>query len=358
MPTNAGGFQIAYQGKDIGLQSFSKTMNKEMLSVLMPGKKVPRQLEPMNGEFPLIVSNDRLSDMVFRTGSSSVIIIDFESSFKLEKYISYADYGTRVLNNETNHKDEKWLKDNLQKIKIRFIVFYLCNVDKNEVLKKINWRCLQLKIEPYFLTDMDGEELSQEAFGKLKEGVMLNDEDAIRLSVYPGTFADKGQILAAIDKVIEAIACFHDEKVDLKDRSDFYDRLFFVLSHLATIYVNYITRKQQLRIQEVMRMGPLESYFYENDVRPLKDELKEAQEKVEQAQEEAKQAQEEAKQAQDSLEKLRKEDEAKRLVQEVELRKEYTQKPIAEVLQLVGVTKSRYYYARRIANAAAKAETA
>ena len=173
------------------------------------------------------------------------------------------------------------------------------------------------------------------------------------------------QILAAIDKVIEAVACFHDEKVDLKDRSDFYDRLFFVLSHLATIYVNYITRKQQLRIQEVMRMGPLESYFYENDVRPLKDELKEAQEKVEQAQEEAKQAQEEArqaqeeaKQAQDSLEKLRKEDEAKRLVQEVELRKEYTRKPIAEVLQLVGVTKSKYYYARRIANAAAKAETA
>ena len=329
-----------------------------MLTVLMSGKNVPKQLEPMSGEFPLIMSNDRLSDMVFRTGPYSVTIIDFEASFKLEKYVSYADYGIRVLNNETNNKDEKWFKDNFQKVKIRLIVFYLCGVNKNEVLKSMNWRCLRLTIEPYFLTDMDGKALSQEAFGKLKEGVMLNDEDAIRLSVYPGTFAQKDEILAAIDKVIEAVSCFHDEKVAPKDRSDFYDRLFFVLSHLATIYVNYITDEQRLRIQEVMRMGPLERYFYENDVRPLEDELKEAQEKVEQAEKKVEQAEKKVERAEKKVERAEKQANAKLLVQEVELKKEYTQKPIAEVLQLVGVTKSKYYYARRIAKAAAKEETA
>mgnify|MGYP007069923024 CR=1 FL=1 len=123
---------LSYQGKDIGMKYLTKHFKGKLLKLFMPKERVPKDITFLAEEFPAVQSNNRLADLVIKTGPYSYMIVDYENCFDKLKCASYLSYISRLTNGVLCEHDEKWQEENIDKIEIRFVVIYMANVSKNK----------------------------------------------------------------------------------------------------------------------------------------------------------------------------------------------------------------------------------
>ena len=226
--------QMASQGKDIGMKCLTAYFKRDMWELIMGKNNVPPVMEAMPTEFPAVMTNDRLADGVYKLSSASFMIVDFESEFKKEKFISYQDYAGRVLTFATSKEKPAWVEKHLSDMKIRFVVIYLAGVSKNQVMNSMDWQSLKIETEVYFLEDLDGPRRITPVFTKMEKGESLTDEDTMLLSIYPGTI--KGRV--SIHKAVQNLLTHEQDYINLcmgqKDREEDIEKIHFALGYLST----------------------------------------------------------------------------------------------------------------------------
>ena len=125
-------------------------------------------------------------DGVFILEDKSYMIVDYESVYKAGSKLKYLDYVTRALSGCCR----SWLGKG--KVVIHMVVIYTGDV--KDVTKELDVGCLSLRIEPVYLTDIDGAAELERITGNYVSDLKLTDDDVIILSVLPLTVAGKDEL--------------------------------------------------------------------------------------------------------------------------------------------------------------------
>lgn len=160
---------VAYQNKDIVSKILTEGMKEKSFAVY--GVPMSRITEVLPVNLPVIEANEMATDNLFRLEDDSYAIVDYESSFSEKSKIKYVCHIARIL------------KRYGRVIKIRMIV--LCTSSVRRINTVLDAGCLQLSIEPGYLSSIETDTVLEKVRGQIEEGQ--------KMFILSGviTFADK-----------------------------------------------------------------------------------------------------------------------------------------------------------------------
>jgi hypothetical protein len=114
---------VVYQNKDIACKTLALRFKDKSFGVF--GVDIPRIVNILPGDLPVIIANEMRIDSIFLLEDGSIAIIDYESDFKTSNYLKYGNYMLRAME---MCKDKKGRYPN-----VRMIVIYTCDVMREDV---------------------------------------------------------------------------------------------------------------------------------------------------------------------------------------------------------------------------------
>ena len=181
---------IAWQNKDILFKVLGQTYKEKSFASYGIDLAPIREFLPT--ELPKISANERSIDSLFLLADNTYVIVDYESEYKKSNKIKYLNYITRVL--------EKYYKED-GNFNLRLVVIYTGDVQSAE--SDFETGCLSLRTEQAFLSHIDGEGAFQAIREKLKSGIMLDDDDLMRLVILPLTVSGPTGKQKMLERVVE-----------------------------------------------------------------------------------------------------------------------------------------------------------
>ena len=149
---------VAYQNKDIVSKILTEGMKEKSFAVY--GVPMSRITEVLPVNLPVIEANEMATDNLFRLEDDSYAIVDYESSFSEKSKIKYVCHIARIL------------KRYGRVIKIRMIV--LCTSSVRRINTVLDAGCLQLSIEPGYLSSIETDTVLEKVRGQIEEGQKLS----------------------------------------------------------------------------------------------------------------------------------------------------------------------------------------
>lgn len=201
---------IAYQNKDVASKSLAEGMKDKSLNVY--GIKLPKIVEVLPTNLPVVEANELRLDNLFRFEDGSYGIVDYESQFDENDKITYLNYVARVA--------KRFLEQGIS-AKLHMIVLYTCNVKR--VNTKLDIGCLQLDVEPGYLCSINSEETVQEIKAKIHCGQLLDDSEMMKMIVLPLTREEREEQKIWLKRTIDLAKSISDARQQL-----------FVLSGILT----------------------------------------------------------------------------------------------------------------------------
>lgn len=247
---------ITYQNKDVASKSLAEGLKDKSLNVY--GVELPPIIEVLPTNLPVIEANELRLDNLFQFEDGSYGIVDYESEFDENDKIKYLNYIARVI--------KRFLALGID-AKLHMIVLYTCNVE--HVNAKMDIGCLQLAIEPGYLSNID----SKKTFAQLKQKIdskqPLDDTEMMKMIVLPLTRPTKEEQKIWVKKVIDLAKDIEDARQQL-----------FVLSGILTFSDKIIENDYAEEIRRWIMMTKVARLFEiekEEAVNAIKAELRESE---------------------------------------------------------------------------------
>ena len=228
---------IAYQNKDITAKSLADQFKGKTFSVY--GIDVPEivDVEPTN--LPEVEANELRLDNLFRLKDGSFAIVDYESSYDEENKVKYFDYVARVVRRIYN--DYKSYET------LRVIIIYTADVERRQTKPVLDIGGIRMNLTEAFLIDLDSAKIYENIDDKLKSGSSLDDEELMKLIIYPLTFKGKQAKQDAIEQVVEML-----------DRIEDDDTRRFVAKYLLTFTDKVINRENADKLRRILMLTKVE----------------------------------------------------------------------------------------------------
>lgn len=224
---------IAYQNKDILFKVLSQTYREKSFAVYGIDLPPIRELLPTN--LPRISANEKEIDSLFLLEDGTYAIVDYEAEFKKLNKIKYLNYITRVI--------EKYYKEN-ENFNLRLIVIYTGDVKSAESTFETN--CITLRTEQAFLSHIDGNTAFEIIQQKLYSGILLENDDLMKLVILPLTVPGPEGKQKMLEKVVNLAEQIPDE-----------EQRIFTLSGVIVASDKFINRKYLEQIRRKINMTQL-----------------------------------------------------------------------------------------------------
>ena len=229
--------EIAYQNKDITAKTLADQFKGKTFSVY--GVDVPEivDVEPTN--LPEIEANELRLDNLFHLKDGSFAIVDYESSYDEENKVKYLGYIARVTKRIYN--DYKSYET------LRVIIIYTADVERRQTKPVLDIGGIRMNLTEAFLIDLDSAKIYENIDDKLKSGSSLDDEELMKLIIYPLTFKGKQAKQDAIEQVVEML-----------DRIEDDDTRRFVAKYLLTFTDKVINRENADKLRRILMLTKVE----------------------------------------------------------------------------------------------------
>ena len=228
---------IAYQNKDITAKSLADQFKGKTFSVY--GIDVPEivDVEPTN--LPEVEANELRLDNLFRLKDGPFAIVDYESSYDEENKVKYLGYVARVTKRIYN--DYKSYET------LRVIIIYTADVERRQTKPVLDIGGIRMNLTEAFLIDLDPAKIYENIDDKLNSGSSLDDEELMKLIIYPLTFKGKQDKQDAIEQVVEML-----------DRIEDDDTRRFVAKYLLTFTDKVINRENADKLRRILMLTKVE----------------------------------------------------------------------------------------------------
>ena len=128
---------VAYQNKDIAAKYLAEHFSDKSFATY--GVKVPRIVQVLPTNLPVIEANELRLDNLFLLEDGSLALVDYESSYAESDKIKYLNYIIRTLKRSMT-------EDNIMR-KIRMIVIYTADIAPGQTRPNLDIGCLQFQLE-------------------------------------------------------------------------------------------------------------------------------------------------------------------------------------------------------------------
>lgn len=169
---------IAYQNKDITAKYLEQHLKNKSFAVY--GINVPRIVDVLLTNLPIIEANELRLDNLFELEDSSLALVDYESTYADIDKIKYLNYIVRTL--------KRNMEEHSMHRKIRMIVIYTADIEPEHTRPFLDVGCLKFQLQEAFLTELDSEAIKEKLHDKVKSGVMLTEEEQMQFIILPLTY--------------------------------------------------------------------------------------------------------------------------------------------------------------------------
>lgn len=190
-------------------------------------------------------------DSLFLLGDGTYAIVDYEAEFKKLNKIKYLNYITRVI--------EKYYKENFN---LRLIVIYTGDVKSAESTFETN--CITLRTEQAFLSHIDGNTAFEIIQQKLYSGILLENDDLMKLVILPLTVPGPEGKQKMLEKVVNLAEQIPDE-----------EQRIFTLSGVIVASDKFINRKYLEQIRRKINMTQLGRLYEKEKIEYANQKAKE-----------------------------------------------------------------------------------
>lgn len=225
--------EIAYQNKDITAKLLAEGLIGKSLAVFgLPNLRIVNSL-PTN--LPAIESNELRLDELFELDDGSIAIIDYESAYVKANFVKYINYIARVLKRYLIKRQLEQLSE------IRMIVIYTADVERAEAVYDLGG--FILRMEQAFLIHEDTEQILKQLRDKIGAGILLEEEDLMRLMILPLTVKGAKAKQPLIETAVELAKKISDRSQSLH-----------ALAGILTFSDKVTDQNYKSRIKEEMHM--------------------------------------------------------------------------------------------------------
>ena len=259
---------IAYQNKDITAKSLADHLKGKTFSGY--GIDVPEIVDVEPNNLPEVEANELRLDNLFRLKDGSFAIVDYESSYDGENKVKYFDYVARVVRRIYNDQRDYSL--------LRIIIIYTADVERRQTKPVLDIGGIRMNLTEAFLIDLDSAKIYENIDDKLKSGSSLDDEELMKLIIYPLTFKGKQAKQDAIEQVVEML-----------DRIENDDTRRFVAKYLLTFTDKVINRENADKLRRILMLTKVEQIIENEKIEAVnraiyntrKEDLEEARKEME-----------------------------------------------------------------------------
>jgi len=221
---------IAYQNKDIVSKYFGDRLKGKKLSLFGLTSEL-KVVDILPTNLPLVKANELRIDNLFKLEDGSLVILDYESTYKKSDFIKYGSYILGV--------SERYLKENKEP-DIHMMVLYTADIEKQDMV--FHKSSCDIRVEASFLVGTDSEKWKNEVRECVKNQE-FTDEMAMRLVLLPLTYKGDEEKQTAIRESVELARQIPDKDIES-----------FVLSGILAFTDKVINEKTRNHIKEVLSM--------------------------------------------------------------------------------------------------------
>lgn len=158
----------------------------------------------------------------------------------------------------------------------RMIVIYTGDIRKDEVSARYDIGALQIRIEPAFLSEMDGDKIYSRLKEKVETGEMLTDEELMEFIILPLSYPEKEK---KEEKVRDTVSL----AVQISDRN----QQVFTLAGILAFTDKIIDREIANKIRRVIEMTQVAQIFEEEKQQAIQQAIQETAQKYEEERQQA-----------------------------------------------------------------------
>ena len=257
---------VAYQNKDIVAKYLAEHFSDKSFAAY--GVKVPRIVEVLPTNLPVIEANELRLDNLFLLEDGSLALVDYESSYADADKIKYLNYIIRTLKRSMT-------EDNIMR-KIRMIVIYTADIAPAQTRSNLDIGCLQFQLEEAFLTELDSVKIEDGIRQKLNHGESLTAEEQMQFIILPLTYRGREKKEACIRR------CF-----DMAKQVEDAQEQVFILSGILVFADKVIDNEDSKEMREWIMMTKVSKLFEEEKIEYGRKVAAEVSEKAAKATKEA-----------------------------------------------------------------------
>lgn len=257
---------VAYQNKDIVAKYLAEHFSDKSFAAY--GVKVPRIVEVLPTNLPVIEANELRLDNLFLLEDGSLALVDYESSYADADKIKYLNYIIRTLKRSMT-------EDNIMR-KIRMIVIYTVDIALGQTRSNLDIGCLQFQLEEAFLTELDSVKIEDGIRQKLNHGESLTAEEQMQFIILPLTYRGREKKEACIRR------CF-----DMAKQVEDAQEQVFILSGILVFADKVIDNEDSKEMREWIMMTKVSKLFEEEKIEYGRKVAAEVSEKAAKATKEA-----------------------------------------------------------------------
>ncbi len=251
---------IVYQNKDITTKVMAERFKGKIFEAYGL-KDMPEIVDVLDTNLPKVEANELRLDNLFKLSDGSFAIIDYESKYSVANKFKYLNYIARV---------EQRLYNNLKRtVPLRFVVIYTADVEKGSTEPVLEAGCVRVEITEAFLIDLDSQDIYRRVSEKFKAGKELSDRELMDIVIYPLTYKKLKAKRKAIKKVLELVAFIKDDM-----------QKYYVLKMLIAFTDKVITKKDSVRIGEMLMVTKVEQYLLKQERKRAKKKMRNAVKKL------------------------------------------------------------------------------
>lgn len=250
---------IAYQNKDIASKIFGENLKEKSFAAY--GVKLPKVVDVLPTNLPIIEANELRIDNLFLLEDGSLALVDYESDYADENKIKYLNYVVRTL--------KRNMKINHLRKKIRMIVIYTADIEPEQTSSRLDVGCLQFQMEEAFLSEINASAIEAQISEKIQKKISLTSEEQMQLIILPLTHKTKEEKQESVKRNFELVKNIEDEKIRT-----------FVLSGMLVFADKIVTREESKRIKDWIMMTKVGQLFEEEKQEAIKEAIKETTKQV------------------------------------------------------------------------------
>ena len=250
---------VAYQNKDIAAKYLAEHFSDKSFAAY--GVKVPRIVQVLPTNLPVIEANELRLDNLFLLEDGSLALVDYESSYADADKIKYLNYIIRTLKRSMT-------EDNIMR-KIRMIVIYTANIAPGQTRPNLDIGCLQFQLEEAFLTELDSMKIEDGIRQKLNRGEPLTAEEQMQFIILPLTYRGKEKKEACIRRCFDLAKQVEDEQEQV-----------FILAGILVFADKVIDNEDSKEMREWIMLTKVSKLFEEEKIEYGKKVAAEAAEKA------------------------------------------------------------------------------
>lgn len=251
--------EIAYQNKDITSKILGENLKNKSFSVY--GINIPKIVEVLPTNLPVIEANELRLDNLFLLEDGSLALVDYESTYADVNKIKYLNYIIRTL--------KRNLQQNHMMKPIRMLVIYTADIEPGQTEAKLDVGCLRFQLEEAFLGSLDSTEIENRIRNKIQKKEPLTQEEQMQLIILPLTYKGTEKKQKSVKRCFELVKGIEEESVQT-----------FLLSGILVFADKIVTREDSESIKRWIMLTKVGQLFEEEKIEAVKAAKKETEQRA------------------------------------------------------------------------------